>query len=207
MAELFANDRNWVAAGAAAAILLPVLVFGFGLPFPVATAVAALAFAGLVFLLQPRRLFEGIDVSKVGRARLDVARKVLTEAEPAVERLAATAARVRSPTIKGRVERLAATARAIVAGVEADPSRLASVQRFLTYYLPRAGDLAESYAVLEHQRSPDPARVSQVEELIGKLDEAFTHYADSLLESDLSGLDVELRLLQSSLEEDMGRRS
>src|SRR5215467_3378081 len=106
----------------------------------------------------------------------------------------------------GRVDRLAEPAPSRMAGVKADPHRLGSVQRFLTYYLPQAVELSENYAVLERKRSPDPTRKAEAEGLIGKLDEAFSHYADTLLESDLADLDVQLRLLQSSLREDLGQR-
>jgi 5-bromo-4-chloroindolyl phosphate hydrolysis protein len=206
MNGLFADDRNWIAAGIVAAVLIPLLVFGLRLPFAVGAGAGAIVFAGLTFLLTPRRLFEGIDVSKVARGRLDLARRVLTEAEPAVERLKSVAGRIRNTAIAARVDRLAETGRTILAGVEADPNRLAGVQRFLTYYLPQASELADNYAVLEQKRSPDPSRVKEAEDLIGKLDEAFSHYADSLLESDLADLDVQLRLLQSSLKEDLGER-
>ena len=205
MSGFFADDRNWIAAGLAAALLIPLLVFVVGLPFAVGAGAGVIVFAGLVFLLAPRRLFEGVDVSKVARGRLDLARKVLSDATPLVDRLKITAAKIETTGMGGRVDRLAGTARAIIAGVEADPNRLASVQRFLTYYLPQAVELAENYAVLERQRSPDPARKTEAEELIGKLDEAFSHYADTLLESDLADLDVQLRLLQSSLREDLGQ--
>jgi 5-bromo-4-chloroindolyl phosphate hydrolysis protein len=205
MSGFFADDRNWIAAGIVAALLVPLLVFGAGLPFALGAAASAIVFAGLVFLLAPRRLFEGVDVTKIARGRLDLARKVLTDAAPLVDRLKIAAGRIETTGMSGRVDRLAETARTIIAGVEADPNRLASVQRFLTYYLPQAVELTENYAVLERKRSPDPARKAETEELIGKLDEAFSHYADTLLESDLADLDVQLRLLQSSLREDLGQ--
>jgi hypothetical protein len=206
MSGFFADDRNWIAAGVVAGIAIPILALVVGLPFAIAAGAGVIVFAGLVLLLAPRRLFEGIDVSKIARGRLDLARKVLTDATPLVERLEASGGRIGTPGTAGRVKRLAETARAIIAGVEADPNRLVSVQRFLTYYLPQAVELAENYAVLERKRSPDPARKAEAEALIGKLDEAFSHYADTLLESDLADLDVQLRLLQSSLKEDLGQR-
>ena len=204
MGSLFADDRNWIGAGIVAAVAIPLLVFVAGLPFALALVAGLVVFVGLILLLSPRRLFEGIDVSKVGRARLDLTRKVLADALPKVERLREMATRIQKPTVSAQVARLAATAQAIVAGVEKDPTRLGAVQRFLTYYLPAAGDLAENYAVLEQKRTPEAGRIAQAEAVIGKLDEAFSHYADSLLESDLSDLDVELRLIESSLKEDLG---
>jgi len=57
--------------------------------------------------------------------------------------------------------------------------------------------------VLEQQRSPDGGRLEQAEAVIGKLNEAFGHYADTMLESDLSGLDVDLRLIERAVKDDL----
>lgn len=203
---MFKDDRNWLAAGLAAAVLMPVLVFGAHLPFVLALGAGVVAFVGLVFLLAPRRLFEGIDVSKIARSRLELTRQVLNDAMPALDRLEAGSRRIQSPKIRSLVERLAATARGIVTSVESEPERLASVQRFLTYYLPSAAQLAESYGILEQQRAPDSTRLKEAETVIAKLDSAFSHYADSLLESDLTGLDVELRLISQAIKEDVGQQ-
>jgi 5-bromo-4-chloroindolyl phosphate hydrolysis protein len=205
MFPMFNDDRNWLAAGIVGALLIPVLVFGFQLPYVLALGAGAVAFIGLVLLLAPRKLFEGIDVSKVGRGKLDLTRQVLVEAMPSVSRLKDSVADIRSPKIKAIVERLSGTAESIVSGVEKEPERLSSVQRFLTYYLPSAAQLAESYSVLEKQRNPDPTRLKEAETVITKLDNAFSHYADSLMESDLSGLDVDLRLIEQAIKEDIGQ--
>ena len=197
------EDSNWLAAGVVAGIVMPVLVFAAHLPFVIAAAAAGGTFVGLTFLLAPRKLFEGINVSNVTRGQLDVVRKVLEEATPALDRLEKAGATIRSPKIRETIGRLSKTARTILAGLEQNPERLSSVQRFLTYYLPSSAEIAESYGVLEQQRAPDPARIKQTESVISKLDDAFSHYADSLLESDLSNLDVELRLIDAAVKEDI----
>jgi len=38
-----------------------------------------------------------------------------------------------------------------------------------------------------------------------KLEEAFVHYADSLVDEEFGTLDTDLRLIQASLKEDLGR--
>ena len=58
-------------------------------------------------------------------------------------------------------------------------------------------------ALLETQRQPDPLRIAQAESTLAKLDSAFRHYADSLAEAELDQLDVELKLLERSLAEDL----
>jgi 5-bromo-4-chloroindolyl phosphate hydrolysis protein len=199
----FREDLNWIVGGLVAAVLLPALVFQVQLPFWLALLVSAGGFFGFVFLLAPRKLFEGIDVSNVARGRLDVVRKVLEDADQSLKRLEIAASEIRAPKIKSATGHLVQTARSIIAGVEKEPDRLSSVQRFLTYYLPSAGDVTTSYAVMEKQNNPDPERVRKTEAVIGKLDDAFAHYADSLHESDLSNLDVELRLIENAVKDDL----
>jgi 5-bromo-4-chloroindolyl phosphate hydrolysis protein len=199
----FREDLNWIAGGFVAAVLLPTLVFLVQLPFWLALGVSAGGFLGFVFLLAPRKLFEGINVSNVARGRLDVVRKVLEDADQSLKRLEDAASEIKAPKIKAATAHLVQTARSIIAGVEQEPDRLSSVQRFLTYYLPSAGDVTTSYAVMEKQNNPDPDRVHKTETVIGKLDDAFAHYADSLHESDLSNLDVELRLIENAVKDDL----
>ncbi len=201
--NLFRNDRNWMLGGLIGALALPLLVFVVKLPFWLSAVVAFGVFVGFVFLLAPRGLFEGIDVSNVARGRLDVVRKVLEDADQSLKRLEEAADEIKSQKIKAATTHLVQTARSIISGVENEPDRLSSVQRFLTYYLPSAGDVAASYAVMEKQNNPDPERVKKTEAVIAKLDSAFSHYADSLHESDLSNLDVELRLIENAVKDDV----
>ena len=58
------------------------------------------------------------------------------------------------------------------------------MRRFLTYYLPRAADLAEAYALLEKSSTRDTKRLVATSDLIDRLDAAFTHYAADLQEAD-----------------------
>lgn len=197
------NGSHWLIAGGVGAALVPALVLGLDLPLLVAAGLAVLVFFGLLFLLAPRRLFEGIDISRLGRGRVDLARKVLGEALPHIEGLEAAALGIRKADVKTRVRQLATTASAIVAGVEQDANRLGTVSRFLVYYLPSAGKVVERYALLERMDRPDPALVAQSEGTIAKLEDAFSHYKDSLLDTDLADLDVELRLIDAAIRDDI----
>jgi len=119
-------------------------------------------------------------------------------------RLEAAADKIRARTVAERVRHLAKFARDILAAIERDPLRIDRVRRFMTYYLPRAAEIAEAYGALERSPVPDAARLSATGELIERLDTAFTRYAANLQEADLDKLDIELKLLKSSLDEDLG---
>lgn len=204
MNSWFGNDRNWMVAGLVAAILVPGLSFGLGVPFLISAIIAVPVFAGLVILLAPRKLFEGMDVNALGRGRVAFARDLLNEASPAAERLRAVAGRIGDKTMANRIGHLADIATDVFAKVEAAPESAATIKRFLSYYLPRAAEVAEGFAVIEAKRVPAPKQLDEVHSVLVKLEDAFVHYADSLADDELGSLDTDLRLIQASLKEDLG---
>ena len=205
MRNWFGNDWNWIVAGLAAAILVPVLSFFAGMPIWIAAVIGLLVFVGLIFVLAPRGLFEGLDAKAIGRGRLEFARDLLNSATPAARRLEASAAQITSKETARRVRHLAEIASDVFAKVEANPESAGTVRRFLSYYLPRAAEVAEGFAVIEAKRQPDATRLQEVDLVLTKLEDAFVHYSDSLVDDRLDTLDTELRLIQASLKEDIGR--
>jgi 5-bromo-4-chloroindolyl phosphate hydrolysis protein len=198
------SGLNWLAGGAAAAILVPVLALGPGLPFWMACIASGLAGGGLVVLLAPATRFKALDASGVARGKIEFARELLTEADPFVDRLEAAAKAIQAKTVADRVHHLANVARSISEAIEKDPLRIDRVRRFLTYYLPRAAEMAEAYQTLERNPAAEAARFNATREIIDRLDVAFTDYAANLRDADLDKLDIELKLLKRSLDEDLG---
>jgi 5-bromo-4-chloroindolyl phosphate hydrolysis protein len=198
------SGLNWLAGGVAGAILVPMLALGAGLPFLVACAVGALASGGVVLLLAPGTRFRALEASGLARGKIEFARELLTEADPFVVRLEITAKAIRAKAIAERVRQLAGVARGIFEGIEKDPLRIDRVRRFLTYYLPRAAEMAEAYRALEGSPGVDAARLSATGEIIDRLSGAFTEYARNLRDAELDKLDIELKLLKRSLDEDLG---
>ncbi|MGX5849542.1 5-bromo-4-chloroindolyl phosphate hydrolysis family protein [Mesorhizobium sp. PL10] len=205
MRGLFGNDWNWIVAGAVSAALLLALSFLTHFPFLVSAIIAGLVFAGLVFVLAPRQLFEGLDLRSISGSRVAFARELLAQAQPAADQLAMAASSISDKEMKAKVKDLSDIAADVIAKVEAKPETAPSVRRFLTYYVPQAAEVAEGYATLANRRAPSRARLANVGAVITKLQDAFVHYADSLADSELGTLDVDLRLIQESLKEDIGR--
>jgi 5-bromo-4-chloroindolyl phosphate hydrolysis protein len=195
---------EWIAGAVATAVLLPLLAIGLGMPFWIACIISVLGGGGIVAILAPRKLFAQLDASGAARGRIEFARELLTDAEPLAARIEAAATSIRAPKVAERVRHLVSMARSIFAAIEKDPLRIDRVRRFLTYYLPRAAEIAEAYGSLERSVAPDTARIAATGELIDRLDVAFTRYAASLQDADLDKLDIELKLLKSSLDDDLG---
>lgn len=198
------NDTHWILAGAAAAILLPGLAL-IGVPFLFAAIIAAVAFVGLVVLLSPRKAFEDIGKPGIGKQQTALARELLTQAEPFAEQLLAASRRISDPIVRNKSVNLVEITREIFDEVEANPEKASAVQRFLSYYLPQAAQIAEGYVNIEAKHAPRPERLAAIAEMIDKLEGAFIHYSDGLAEADLGTLDVDLRAIETSLEEDIRR--
>jgi 5-bromo-4-chloroindolyl phosphate hydrolysis protein len=159
---------------------------------------------GLVLLLAPATRFKALEASGVAKRKIEFARELLTEADPFVERLETAAEGIRAKTVTARVRHLASVARGIFEAIEQDPLRIDRVRRFLTYYLARAAEMAEAYQSLERSPRGETARLTATREIIDRLDEAFTEYAANLHLAELDKLDLELKLLKRSLDEDLG---
>jgi 5-bromo-4-chloroindolyl phosphate hydrolysis protein len=145
-----------------------------------------------------------IDETKIAKGQTAVANAVLLEARTELHRLLEAGRSIRDVEVRGGIGRLGRTAGDVVTEIEADANRLSRGQRLLTYYLPRAGDLAEGFALLERQREPDQRRIDQTREMITRLEAAFVHFADEMRAEEVSELDVDLRLLEQSLRQDIG---
>jgi hypothetical protein len=188
------SGTNWLMGGVAAAVLLPLLAAGLNVPFIAAAAIALVAGGGVVLLTAPRRPLDGLDAGAIGRGRIELANELLGDAAPMVDRMRAAAKAIRGEAVRTRVGHLVDAATGIMASVQKDPLKLDRARRFLTYYLPRAAEIAEGYRVLEQRKLPDPDR----------LDLAFSRAADGMLAGDIDRLDIELKLLRGALDEDLG---
>ena len=198
------NDWNWIVAGLVASVLVVGLSLGLNVPFVIAVVIAVFVFGGLVMLLSPRGLFEGIDVKAIGSGRVAFARDLLTEAAPSLDKLRAAGEHIQDKAVADRVRHLVAIASDVFAKVEATPAGASAVKRFLAYYLPQSAQVAAAYDVLEDQHAPDQAQLTEIRAIIERLETAFAHYADSLAETELGSLDTDLKLIEASLKEDIG---
>jgi 5-bromo-4-chloroindolyl phosphate hydrolysis protein len=69
---------------------------------------------------------------------------------------------------------LASVARSIFEAIAKDALRIDRARRFLTYYLPRAAEMAEAYQKLEGSPRVEAARLTATTEIIERLAAAFT---------------------------------
>lgn len=194
----FLSDNRYIFAGLAGGAFAPLAVWLLGLPAIAAIPGAILVFAGVLVLLQPKRLFEGLDAEHYEVGQLALAEEVLNAAGKDLRRLGAASRQIAKVAVKKKLEHLGDMARRVTLEVERDPSRLRHVRRLLTYYLPASVRMAEGYVAVEKRVRPDRERVAAAEQMLDRLDDVFSDYNDRLVTTEIEGLDLEIKLLDDA---------
>ena len=194
----FLSDNRYVFAGLAGGGFAPLATWLLGLPAIAAIPGAVLVFAGVLVLLQPKKMFEDLDADQYEAGQLALAGEVLSEAEKDLRRLTVAAHTITKVPVKEKLVHLKDMARRVTLEVERDPSRLRHVRRLLTYYLPASARMAEGYVAVEKRVRPDHERVAAAEQMLDRLDDVFTDYNDRLVTTEIEGLDLEIKLLDDA---------
>lgn len=133
--------------------------------------------------------------------------KVLGEAHADQAKLMRVATTLQTERIATKIRAMAEKSDKLIRLVEQDADRLRPISRFFTYYLPSAVKLAEGFKILENLPDPNPERVAGTEEMMDRLDDAFDQMSRKAYEADIGKHDIEMRLLDQSLEEELERTS
>lgn len=203
MSRRAAELWRYLASGGAGAGVLAALTSAAHLPLWAGLVAGGLTFAGMALTLSPKPRIDDKNLKKIGATRAAVVRAALDEAEDALDRMKAATLRIENRQVKGRLRNIDKAGREVVADLQKAPESLSSVQRLLTYYIPRAAELAVGYAEMERRGSSAQRRLA-ISDLLVKLEDAFVHYRDQLAEETLRELDVDIRLVGQALQEDVG---
>jgi hypothetical protein len=199
------TEWNWVIAGTVSALLVVGLSVLTSVPFLLAVGLAVLVFAGLVLILSPRRLFEGVTVTTFGRGGLDPARTALERAKPSIDGLRLAAGRIRDTDVAPRVKRVAAIAADVFAKVEQNPMLVPKAERFLGEYVQRAAAIVDGFVAASGKGLSAQNQVEDLREIIHRLEDAFGRYAGSLTDAELDPLDAALKPVEASLNQGLLR--
>ena len=144
---------------------------------------------------------EGADAFQTERVATAVA-----EAEKHLTAMREAARPVADREIMDRIDRFAATARAMFRTLENDPRDLTSARRYLSVYLDGARAATARYAQIQ-ATSRDPGARADYAALLEDLDTRFAQKAEDLLSNDRTRLDVEIEVLRERLAQDAPRPS
>lgn len=128
---------------------------------------------------------------------------VLAESETEIGRLRAVEAQLDDQTISSLVAALAEAGETIVTQARDGALEPRLGARVLSYYLPRAADLAEAWPALEG----DATRRTTVQSLLERLVQVLQTTARGQSKEALRALDVDMRLLDQALDDDRADRA
>lgn len=136
---------------------------------------------------------EGIDPFQQDRVA-----RVVEEGEKHLSAMREAIARASDAKLAARVERFAATARALFRAVEEDPGDLSAARRYMGVYLEGARDATVKFADLWAAARDAKAR-ADYEALLDDLESNFTARTKSLIENGREGLEIEVEVLRERL--------
>ena len=190
-----------VLAATVTALIPPVLVLGFDQPAGLALGLAFGVGGALFGVLGLGRRGGGRGPAQDGRA--ETARELIAEGQAALERLRRTGRAVRDELMREEIKLLAMKAERVIREAQADPSCAMQVRRLFTFYLPNAASVAEGWRVLENKPQPEPVLSAQTRETVANLNDAFSRFAEEMHEPKLQTLDLDLRVLNNALKQDL----
>lgn len=135
--------------------------------------------------------------------RNELVQKVLLEAATSLQKLDDTIPKLRHPDSISSVKQLVKIGRKLMDFVAASPEKLSIAQRILTYYCTEAVNVANGLAKIESDAKPDVERVIATQGILQKLVILFEKTELELKNDDNKALDIDLKLLDQSLQNDL----
>lgn len=151
---------------------------------------------------------ETISAPKLGEnalpaGRSELVNSVLAEAATALNHIEEIMPRLRHTDSIAAVAQIVTLGKRLMASIAANPEKFATAQRVFTYYCPQTQNLAEALAILENDPKPDFERISSTQKILQKLVELFDKTEQELKADDNKSLDIDLKLLDQSLQADL----
>lgn len=126
--------------------------------------------------------------------------KVIDDAKPEFNEIKAAAA-VASGAVGENLRSIVKNAEIMQHELLRDASKLSEVQRVFTYYIPATADLlsARGKAVSNN----DDAKTLDIDNMIARLEAAFRDFAARLHGEDVRSIDIDIKMLDQSLKQDL----
>lgn len=154
-------------------------------------------------VVTPRIEAPPINPQGISDARADTARKIVEEAARNLKAAQAAARPIADPEVRALVDRLSETGQRIIAAVAERPELLPRAQRTLTYHAERAAFLVGSLGAMAASPAADPKRYAAAKHVLARMDNLFERTALALTAGEAKEMDLELRLIDQALDEDL----
>lgn len=142
------------------------------------------------------------DLAKLGISREEFDEALTTGSRKLVQLRKATA-KVADSTVRGKAHSVCDAAARILSEIRQDPADLRKARNFLDYYMDATINVVERYVSLSGRgvRTPEmTAALQRAEESLETIRSAYDKQLAQMLENDVMDLDVELRVLERTIE-------
>ncbi len=113
--------------------------------------------------------------------------------------------KVASTTLQNNIKEIYQTTNKIINTVEKNPEKRKKMTNFFEYYLPVTLNILKKYDEIENQNlTTDESKkfMSQTEDMIKKINNAFKNQLSNLYQSDMVDTDAEMKVFDSMLKAD-----
>ena len=166
----------------------------------VVLGVAATLGCALAYGLDPRT-DKGLpeDLARKAGLRTEQVIEALSEAEGKVRAIEQAAARLHSRELTGRLTRIVAEARAVLAQIEQDPADLRRARRFLVTYLDGTRDVVSKYSQQQEDLAETPL-ADNFRHVLETVERVFVEQQTVLRRNETLDLEVQIEVLRTQLE-------
>lgn len=125
--------------------------------------------------------------------------EAVTEAEGKLREIEQLAGGLHNRELTGRVSRIVAQARAVLAQIEKDPSDLRRARRFLVTYLDGTRDVVKKYTQ-QQQDLAETELAANFRHVLETIEQVFTEQEQVLKRNETMDLEVQIEVLRTQLE-------
>jgi hypothetical protein len=148
-----------------------------------------------------------VTADDLPRSRKDLIQRVVDETTGHLRTLQNVARRLASEDPDGAsvCERLVTAGERLCAGIAEEPSKFETAQRALTYYVPKAAYVAETF--LSPSDGPrDKGRSQEARQVLGRMEMLLEKTLMDMRGIDEAEMNLEMRLINQALDEELGVR-
>jgi 5-bromo-4-chloroindolyl phosphate hydrolysis protein len=186
--------NNGLLSGIIAAAVFLIVFLVLGLPLLISLVLAVVGLAAGWILLPTKK-------PEAAAAEAEV-KDSLAEGRQKLSQIRALGRNVQNPQMSKVLAEVCGITEKILGTIAADPKKLKLAKQFLNYYLDSTLKIMTIYAELASKNVHDAtiqAELAKVEAMLGTIKDAFEKQLAKLLSGEVMDLDVELSLLQQTI--------
>jgi 5-bromo-4-chloroindolyl phosphate hydrolysis protein len=171
-----------------------------GMPLSLLFGAVASVGCMLVYGMDPSR-DKGLspEVARKAGVRTEQVIEAVTEAEGKLREIEQSARGLHNRELTGRLDRIVAQARAVLAQIEKDPSDLRRARRFLVTYLDGTRDVVRKYTE-QQQDLADTELAANFRHVLETVEQVFAEQVEVLKRNETMDLEVQIEVLRTQLE-------